>query len=423
MNLKDILSIIDGIILNIPKNINVLINNISMDSRNVKTNDIFIAVNNGYLYIEDAISNGAILVITDKDIRITKDICILKVSDIKTTILKLVLLIRKRYRYIPLIAITGSVGKTTTKELISDVLETKYNVLKNISNHNNYLGVASTMFNLKEDYDFIVLEIGMNHLGEIDEISRSVIPDICIITNIGTSHIGNLGSKKNIIKAKLEILNGNKNAKLLMLKKTLPRFKYPYLDRCKFKISHIKINDKMSFDLKLNDKYKLTFNIPNIKYIDNILLTLGLLKYYCLDEKEVIKAIESYNGINGRMMIYKYSNYTLIDDTYNSSYESLCGLINYIKRLKNPLLIIGDIKELGIYSVKIHKRINKLLKSINKNNILLVGEYTKYITGIHFNDNEDVIDYLSNINLDGYTIAIKGSRLMHLEQIVDFLKK
>ena len=123
------------------------------------------------------------------------------------------------------------------------------------------------------------------------------------------------------------------------------------------------------------------------------------------------------------MNIIKTPSFTLIDDTYNSSYESLKGSLDYISNYKDKIIILGDIKELGKYSKIIHQKINKLLKKITNKQVLLVGEYVKYIDGLHFNSNDELIDYLNNIDINNKIILLKGSRIMHLENIKDYILK
>ena len=427
MNLLKLIKLVNGELLNIA-DLNKKINLFKLDSRTINKDDVFITINTGYLYIEDAIKKGAVAIITDKDIKFKTDVCIIKVDDMKFTLLKLISYIRSRYSYIPLIAITGSVGKTTTKELVYDILSKDYKVLKNDGNKNNYIGIAETIFNLDNSYDIIVLEVGMNHLGEIEEVSDSISPNISAITNIGTSHIGNLGSVKNILKAKLEIVSGMDSGRLVVpyTDRLLNKLKYNFIDKCKdIRISKLHIEDTLNFVLRYHDKdYTINFNIPNKSYLSNIMVAFTISTYFMIDIDSIISSINNYKTVKNRMEIIKRDKYDIINDVYNSSYESVKGVLNYLKSLDaNKLVILGDIKELGKYSIKIHKNINKLLKGIYKDNILLVGEYTKYIKGIHFNTNEDIINYLKNIDLENYTILVKGSRAMHLEDIVNFLKK
>src|SRR5574344_399402 len=423
MTIKDIINTIDGRVTNIPHNINKKINNSRLDSRLVENGDIFICLNSGINYIDDAIKRGTICIISDEQIHIRTNICIIKVDNIKDTLLKISSYIRDKYHYIPLVAITGSVGKTSTKELLNSILNKKYKTLINESNHNNYIGVSDTMFKLNNDYDILIMELCMNHFNEINDMSTSIKPDIAVITNIGTSHIGNLGSKKNILKAKLEITNGLKGYLVVpYLDKYLNHIKYKNIIKCKdIKIHDIYVNDRLHFELEYDHKYyPINFSIPNKAYISNILVAFEVSTLFDIDVIDIVRGINEYVGVSSRMNIIKYNGFTLIDDTYNSSYESLKGALDYIKSInQNKLVILGDIKELGKYSISIHKKINKLIDSNEE--VLLVGEDTKYIKGTHFNSNTEIIDYLKNRDLTNYVILIKGSRLMHMEEIRDYL--
>ena len=186
MKLSEINNILKGKI-----NKDVSFNKIKMNSKDITTNDVFLAINKGHNYIDEAINNGAVGIISEYDL----DYPSIKVDNSILALGKIANYIRNLYD-IPLIAITGSVGKTTTKELIYSVLSKKYKVLKSEKNKNNNIGCPLTLLNLDETYDIIVLEFGMNHFNEISYLSKICNPDYAIITNIGTAHIGNLGSKK-----------------------------------------------------------------------------------------------------------------------------------------------------------------------------------------------------------------------------------
>ena len=425
MSIKDLIKLVNGTLTNLPSDNDKTISGFRLDSRDIKDNEVFVCVGKGYMYIEDAINNGAMAVVTDKNIHLNTNVAIIKVSDMEIAILNIVKGIRNNYHYIPLVAITGSIGKTTTKELISQILGSKYKVLKNLDNQNNYIGIANTMFKLNTNYDVVVLEVGMNHASEIDRISSAIMPDISVITNIGTSHIGNLGSVEGILKAKLEITNGMKDGILIVpyLDKRLKKISYERIDRCwDIKIRKIKLSDKLRFILKCNHiKNKIKFNIPNKGYVSNIVLAYKVATYFDIKNDDIINIINNYQSVHSRMKIIDKDKYRIIDDTYNSSYESLKEALNYLNTCPKRMVVLGDIKELGNYSIKIHKQINKLLCKIKTNNILLVGEDTLYIKGIHFSTNKDIIEYLKKQDLSGYDILIKGSRVMHLEEIVNEL--
>ena len=425
MDIKSLIKLIDGKVLNIPSDFNDLITSFTMDSRRATKGSCFIAVGKGYLYIDDAFSNGASIAITDKDLKLPYKKTIIKVNSIKNAILKIMEYIRCKHKYIPLILITGSVGKTTTKELVYSILSSKYNVLKNMDNKNNYLGISDTIFNLDDSYDFIVLEVGMNHKGEISELSKVLKPDISIITNIGTAHIGNLGSKKDILNAKLEVIDGG--GKLIVSNKDrmLKHIKYQNVDMCKdIKIKNIKLKDSLNFKIIYNkNKYLINFKIPNISYIRNILLAFKVCTYFNIEIHNIINQINSFNGIKGRMNIIKNDNYTIIDDTYNASLESIKGSLDYLKRKRKKMVILGSVKELGPFEEKIHKQINKMLKFVKYRNTLLYGYETNIIDGMHFENKNDLCNYLSVLDLKGYTILIKGSHIMGMDEIVDFLNR
>ena len=411
MHLSEINKVVDGIIYN-----DVYINKIKTNSKEIEKGDLFLAINKGHDYINEAIDNGAVAIISEIDV---DNIPYIKVNSSIAALGKIANYIRNKYS-IPLIAITGSVGKTTTKELISLVLSKKYKVLKSLKNNNNHIGLPLTLLNLDDSYDIIVAELGMNHQGEIDYLSKICNPNYAVITNIGSAHIGNLGSKKNILKAKLEILNSMKDGYLIINNED------KYLKKVKYK-NIIKV-DKSSLNIK-NYQDNIEFDINNIHFKINtykhllidFLIAIKIGMIFNVDLNLISEALVEYQNSEGRLNIIK-SKYTIIDDSYNSSFESLIGGLEILKdENKFKYIVIGDMLELGKYSYKYHKKINKYLKKINNKQVLLIGKYTKVIKGKHFNNIEDIINYLKeNINIDDI-IYLKGSRMMHLDKIKETL--
>lgn len=378
---------------------NIYINKFCINSNDIKLNDAFICLNSGYKYIDDAIKNGAKIIISEKNIKVSKDIIFLKVQNAFKFLKKITEFILTIH-HPKVIAITGSNGKTTTKELLYQILMKQYRVLKNEGNKNNLIGLCETVLKLKDE-EYLILELGMNHKGEISEMSKLIKPDMGIITNIGSAHIGNLGSKKNIFKAKMELLDGNNEMKLFVNGDDL------YLR---------KLNCFKVYSNEL--EYQPPFSFMKINYA----LAATVSQYLKVNKELIYEVFNSYNMYNQRMNIYNLDSNILIDDTYNASLESIIGAFSYIKEQNIPkLIILGDIMEAGKYSKKIHKKINKSLKKINNKQVLLVGKYTKYIKGIHFKDNVSISKYLDNLVIKNTLIYLKGSRAMNLEYIRDNL--
>lgn len=380
-------------------------NKIKMNSKDITTNDVFLAINKGHNYIDEAINNGAVGIISEYDL----DYPSIKVDNSILALGKIANYIRNLYD-IPLIAITGSVGKTTTKELIYSVLSKKYKVLKSEKNKNNNIGCPLTLLNLDETYDIIVLEFGMNHFNEISYLSKICNPDYAIITNIGTAHIGNLGSKKNILKAKLEILDGMSNKNIIVNNKD------KYLKKIR---NAIKVDEKrLNVIYKNENEFIIDNVIFNYKYkhiLPDIFIAIKVGLLFDINLELISEAISKFEPIDGRLNIIN-REYKIIDDSYNSSYESL---IEGLKSLDNNFkyIVLADMLELGKFSIKYHKKVNKYLKKIKNKKVLLIGNYTKYIDGIHFENLDELILFLkSNIN-KGDTIYIKGSRKFNLDII------
>lgn len=376
------------------------INKFSFNSKEIESNDAFVCINSGSNYIEEAIINGAVVIICDYTVTYQNhDILIIKTDNIYKLLSKVSEFILKKTN-VKKIAITGSNGKTTTKELIYYVLKSKYKVLKNDGNKNNFLGLMDTIFKLK-DHDFLVMEMGMNHLGEISFLSSILKPDIGIITNIGSAHIGNLGNKKNIFKAKMEIVDGNSNIVLFV------NGNDKYLKKTRgIKVKKNDCNFTPAFD-----HMKTNYN-----------LAIAVCEYLHFDKSEIINILSDYQMYRQRMnVIYKNST-IIIDDTYNASLESTIGGLSYVKKYKqDKIIILGDILETGKYSKKIHKKIDHYLKHISNKIVLLIGNHTNYIKGIHFVNHFELINYLDNININNKVIYLKGSRKMKLETIRDNL--
>lgn len=386
------------------------INNIVTNSKDVKKNDVFIAINNGHNYVLDAIKRGASAVIVE-DLK-QYDCLTINVDNTIEALGKIAKYKREHVKTIVL-AITGSTGKTTTKELISLFLS-DYKVLKSLNNQNNHIGLPDTLLKINDNYDFAVLEMGMNHFNEISYLSKICQPDYGIITNIGSSHIGNLGSIKNIKKAKLEIKDGMSNDNLIFLNnKRMKNVKGIKVDKKIMNVQNIKYHINFTeFDI---DGVHFVFNMPGKLIFNNLLIAIKVGLIFNVSLKRMSKLLKKFNTLNGRLN-FKKNNNLVIDDSYNSSYEALInGLDLLIKEKRKKVIILGDMLELGKYSKKYHKKVNRYLKKIKNKEVLLIGEYTKYIKGKHFESISDINEYISSFK--NCIIYIKGSHNMHLDKI------
>ena len=424
MTLNELIKVINGI-CNI--NSEEVINDIKTDTRKINKGDIFIALKgknyNGEDFIVEAIEKGAIACIVENSIN---DKCI-KVNSTIETLFLLGNYIRRKYN-IPLIAITGSNGKTTTKDLLYHVLSSKYNVLKNKESKNNIIGVSDTLFKLNKNIDIIVMELGTNHLGEISYLSKMCEPNISIITNIGTSHLEYFKKRKNIFKEKFSVIDGMYDKKLILngddkyLKKVYG-YKCGLNKNNKLKAYNIKeYIDHLEFNIFLDKEYKIIFNNPGKHFIIDILLVIKCALEYNIDIETILDRINKFKLTDKRMNIIKVDNNILINDCYNASLESITGGINYLKNINGKkILIIGDILELGKYSKKIHKKINRKIKRLKDKEVYTIGKYSKYIKGINFKDVDEFIKYIKNKKINNSYIYVKGSRRMNLDKFVSFI--
>ena len=352
----------------------------------------------------------------------------------------------KREKYdIPVIGITGSVGKTSTKDTIAQVVGKKYNVYKTQGNYNNRLGVALTILGLK-DHNALVAEMGMNHLGEISELTKIIRPTICVISNIGTSHIGNLGSRENILKAKLEILDGmNEQGKIIINNDNDLLHKWNTEDKKYNKITFGMENksDYMAENIDIQEKCntftyngdKVETNKAGIPFVYNALSAIAIGENLEIPKEDIIDALKNVEFTENRMDIEKINNITFIKDYYNASYESIKPSLEYLSQIKDGLkiAILGDVKELGEFSKELHEKIGEEVAK-NKIDILItVGEDAKYIAKkaiekgnqkvYSFDSNEEAAEKIKEYNSEKATILLKASHSMNFGEILNIYKK
>lgn len=433
MFLKEILDIING---NLICGSDTVLENFTTNSKEVKENDIFIGIKgdtiDGSKFYIDALEKGAKGVIINKGYvsKTYDDKFIIEVEDTIEALQKIASYKRSKIN-IPVVAITGSVGKTSTKDMISSVIETKYTVCKTKGNFNNHIGLPLTILSLKNE-DVLVVEMGMNHLGEISVLSNIAKPTIGVITNVGTAHIGNLGSRENILKAKLEILDGMENGKLVinndndMLHKANNNYITIGINNdSDFMAKDIEYGDVTKF--KYNDE-EFTIKVGGEAFVYNALMAIAVGTLLKIDINDIKKGIENFKLTNNRLETIDHNGYTIINDCYNANYDSMKeGIKNLSNREGRKIAVLGDMLELGDYSEELHRKVGIEVKNNNIDILVTVGKEAKYIDEefdgekYHFDNNKDAIICLKNIINKGDTVLIKASNGMNFIEIVKSL--
>lgn len=436
------------------------VTSITTDSRNLEEGSLFIPLigefYDGHQFISQAINNGAVAVLVKGNHQIElpenlDDIFIIEVEDTLDALKELGRNYRKLFA-IPFIGVTGSVGKTTTKDLISSSLSSKYNVLKNFGNFNNQIGLPMTLFNLEEEHQVAVLEMGMSSFGEIHNLVDIVRPNISVITNIGMSHIENLGSQKNILKAKMEIATYLTEGDYLLLNgddeylKTLKDEKSPY-HKVFFGISKDldfypeKVEDfgEAGFILEISIKGKIEvfkFNYPGLHNVYNVLAAIWIGSNYHMTPSEIQRGLDSYVPSKMRMEMIELPDIKLINDAYNASPDSTKAALNVLDRLEGDrrIAILGNMLEMGEFSEEAHRIVGNYVTDSGLDILITVGEMAKWIGeeakaigGLKeiytLENNQEAIEILNKILQKKDLVLVKGSRGMKMEEIIIYLQE
>ena len=412
---------------------------VSIDTRSIKPNDIFFAIKgpnfDGNNFAIQAIKNGASYVISDNPAISKKSDKIIYVDNSIKALQKLANYHRRKLNT-KIIAITGSNGKTTSKELILNVLKTKYKTTATKGNLNNHLGVPLSLLEINENTEFSIIEMGANHINEISQLCKIAEPNFGYITNFGNAHLEGFGSIEGVIKGKSELYNyliNNKslifhNSENIMQTSLINNYKNNYTFGINSKSDCI-IN-KSESENTLNVSYQnkiIKSTIYGDYNFENICIAIATGEYFEVDFKNIKQGIESYLPKNNRSQISVKNNNTIILDAYNANPTSMCLALKAFKKTnyKNKMIIVGDMLELGKDSNHYHQEIINELEKINDCIIYIVGEYfykTKHSDRIEsFSTTKELINNLSKINISNYSILIKGSRGMQLEKIIEFI--
>lgn len=419
------------------------INFFSQDSRQMKNGGMYIPLKgerfDGHNFIESAFQTGAQAIISEKDVKY-EDKIVIKVKDTYQALKDMASYLRN-HRPVKVVGVTGSVGKTSTRDMVYSVVKQKYKTLKTEGNYNNEIGLPLTILRY-HDEEVLVLEMGMNHLQEMSRLSMIARPDIACITNVGTAHIGELGSRENILKAKLEITDGMKEGSTLIINQDndmLQTVELPHLNvvrvgkgkEASIQASHIILEEtKSSFEVEYQGKKEI-IEVPvqgehNISYA-LIAIAVGIALNISLED--IKKGIQEFKLTKNRMDILEKNHKTVIDGTYNASVDSMKSSIDVLANYKKrKVAILADMLELGDYSQQLHEEVGSYVASKGIDILVCVGKEAKYIYQkaresmkdvYYFESNQEVIDRLDELLKEDDVILVKGSHSMNLKEVVE----
>ena len=410
----------------------VQIKNVVMDSRKVTEGSLFFAINNGNSYVKDVLDKGASLVIADNtDV---KDERIVKVSDTIATMQDLATKYRKKLD-IQVIGITGSNGKTTTKDIVYSLLSAKAKTLKTEGNYNNHIGLPYTLLNVTDEEKFVVLEMGMSSLGEIRRLGEISSPDYAIITNIGDSHIEFLKTRDNVFKAKTELLEfvNKENTFVCGDDEYLAKLdvnKIGFDDSNTHRIESYEFSDKGSKFVLDGKEYEMS--LLGKHNISNTAIAIEIAKKIGLTDGEIQSGLKEIKISNMRFQEIKIGEDIYINDAYNASPTSMKAAIDTLNEIYNDkykIAILGDMLELGENEVDYHIDVLNYLLNKNIKLIYLYGERMKKAYDIfmktkseeyrfwYYPDKEGIVESLKNIRMEK-VILLKASRGTALEDII-----
>ena len=417
---------------------------VSTDTRKITSFDVYLPIIgekfNGHDFIPQAIEYGARGYFTSNEhIIVPNAEFILFVPDTLKAYLQLAEAYKNKLGC-KVIAVTGSSGKTTTKEMVACVCSQKFNTHKTLSNHNNEIGFAQTFLSAPSDTQVTVAEMGMRGLGEIDLLAQHATPDIGIITNIGTAHIGRLGSEENIAKAKCELTKYIKNDGLLLIEDN--RLADPFIDFCgnikKINIKEfiqsgkLKIVENSQNCVKFiyrNYEYELSVagehNVLDAIYAIEAGLELGI------NEKDIAVGLKEYVPVGYRWKVENINEFSIINDSYNANLESMkCAIKTFLECYEKPhVLVLGNMGELGDNEVKFHCDLGKFIDAYPPEILITVGDLAKNIAQntkwntTSFDDKKGVADYIKKNISKKSNILFKASRSMEFENIIKELEK
>ena len=432
----------------------ILITGVTTDSRKVQQGNLYVPIVgenfDGHDFIGSALENGAVAALTSKPSLMSD--AVLQVADTRLALGRLAAWHRRRFK-IPVIGITGSVGKTSTKEMMAAILGQKFKVHKTSGNYNNDIGLPLTLLELEEDHEAAVVELGMNHFGEIDYLASILAPTHGMITNIGVSHIEYLGSREGILKAKAEmlpyidkggiiVLNGDDD---LLVKVEAPggirTVYYGASETCNMVMKEWSLTEgggQYMYCSSDDNTYEVTVDYPGEHILHNALGCILMAEALGMEKEAVEEGIKSYAPAGMRLNRYSLGHgSTILDDAYNASVDSMESALKTMASMatdyNKTIAVLGSMFEMGDYSEEGHRVVGGYVCQYEPDLLLTVGRDASWIKdsalekgypegqAIHFETQEELMAAVGKLIDDKTLILIKGSRGMFLEKTRDLL--
>ena len=422
---------------------------VSTDTRKIEEGTMFIALKgenfNGNNYVLEAFNKGAKIAIVDEvkcDLNeLKEDVALIKVQNARRALMDLAKFYREKLG-LKVVGITGSAGKTSTKDLVAAVLSDKYKVFKTKGNFNNEIGLPLMILELDSTYDVAILEMGMRGLGQIKELAEIASPDLGIITNIGISHIEILKTRENILKAKMEIATFfDKNNTLVVCGNddflgALPEAEYKIVktgvgENFKIGAKNIALEELSSkftvYDGEKEEEFSL--DMPGEHNISNLMLGIAIAKELGVSFEEMKRGLKNIEATSMRLELIKKDGFSILNDCYNSSPVAVKSAIDVMKNIegKRRIAVLGTMRELGHKSEEAHEEIGKYSKENGIEKVLCFGDFSKNIKEGYgegctvYENKEELIKDLLNIICDGDIILVKASRSLKFEEITKAL--
>lgn len=415
----------------------ITVKNITTDTREIQQGDLFVALQgityDGHDFIQDAIARGAVAAVVHRNLPI-QTVPLLQVPDTLAAYQALGRWWRHRLN-IPIVAVTGSVGKTTTKELIAAALATYGPVGKTQANYNNEIGVPKTLLQLGPEHQFGVIEMGMRGPGEIAQLAQIACPDVAVITNVGTAHIGRLGSEQAIANAKCELLTELSSTGTAVLNHDCPRLLSTAAERwpgstLTYGLEGGDIRGDLTDEKTLAvEGVQLPLPLPGRHNALNYLAAVAVLQALDLDWTRLAAGITVSLPTGRTRRVELPGDILLLDETYNAGPESMTAALELLAKLpgQRHIAVLGTMKELGTHSSRLHRQVGAVVRNLGIDELLLLAEPEEAealaaeaapIPSRQFQNHEQLIAYLQSALQSGDRVLLKASRSVALDRVI-----